>query len=265
VDGVIDARTAAVLAPYEDDTSTGLPAWTVEKLDAFVTEADRRGWQVELHAIGDRGVRMALDAFERAAAANGPWTGDPNGVGAAPGRHRRRHRVEHVEMIDDADVPRFGRLGVVASMQPYHGDPTPAQIGPWAANIGERARSGWSWRRIRDGGGVLAFGSDWPVVPHDPFIALNNAVNRQTVRGEPAGGWSPERLRIEEALEAYTAGSAFAAYAENRRGRIREGMDADLVVLDRDLLAAGPSAIIGTGVALTVLGGRIVHRSEGTG
>jgi predicted amidohydrolase YtcJ len=85
------------------------------------------------------------------------------------------------------------------------------------------------------------------------------------VRGEPAGGWSPERLRIEEALEAYTAGSAFAAYAENRRGRIREGMDADLVVLDRDLLAAGPSAIIGTGVALTVLGGRIVHRSEGTG
>jgi predicted amidohydrolase YtcJ len=265
VDGVIDARTAAVLAPYEDDTSTGLPAWTAEKLDAFVTEADRRGWQVELHAIGDRGVRMALDAFERAAAANGPWTGDPNGVGAAPGRHRRRHRVEHVEMIDDADVPRFGRLGVVASMQPYHGDPTPAQIGPWAANIGERARSGWSWRRIRDGGGVLAFGSDWPVVPHDPFIALNNAVNRQTVRGEPAGGWSPERLRIEEALEAYTAGSAFAAYAENRRGRIREGMDADLVVLDRDLLAAGPSAIIGTGVALTVLGGRIVHRSEGTG
>jgi predicted amidohydrolase YtcJ len=85
------------------------------------------------------------------------------------------------------------------------------------------------------------------------------------VRGEPAAGWSPERLRIEEALEAYTAGSAFAAYAENRRGRIREGMDADLVVLDRDLLAAGPSAIIGTGVALTVLGGRIVHRSEGTG
>jgi predicted amidohydrolase YtcJ len=265
VDGVIDARTAAVLEPYEDDTSTGLPAWTPDTLDAFVAEADRRGWQVELHAIGDRGVRMALDAFERAAEANGPWHGDPNGTGASPGRHGRRHRVEHVEMIDDGDVPRFGRLGVVASMQPYHGDPTPAQIAPWAANIGDRARSGWSWRRIRDGGGVLAFGSDWPVVPYDPFIALNNAVNRQTVRGEPAEGWSQERLRIEEALEAYTAGSAFAAYAEHRRGRIREGMDADLVVLDRDLLAPGPSAIIGTGVALTVLGGRIVHRSEGTG
>jgi predicted amidohydrolase YtcJ len=265
VDGVVDARTAAVLAPYEDDTSTGLPAWTPDKLDAFVAEADRRGWQVELHAIGDRGVRMALDAFERAAAANGPWTGDPHGRGVAAGTHGRRHRVEHVEMIDDADVPRFGRLGVVASMQPYHGDPTPAQIAPWAANIGDRARSGWSWRRIHDGGGMLAFGSDWPVVPYDPFIALNNAVNRQTVHGTPPGGWSAERLSITEALEAYTAGSAWAAYADHRRGRIVPGMDADLVVLDRDLLAPGPSAIIGTGVALTVIGGRIVHRSEGTG
>ena len=266
VDGVIDARTAAVLAPYEGDTSTGLPAWTPDTLDAFVAEADRRGWQVELHAIGDRGVRMALDAFERAAAANGPWTGDPRGLGVAPGTHGRRHRVEHVEMIDDADVPRFGRLGVVASMQPYHGDPTPSQIAPWAANIGDRARSGWSWRRIHDGGGILAFGSDWPVVPYRP-------VHRAQQRGQPAD--RPRRAvrrlvgraaaRSPEALEAYTAGSAWAAYADHRRGRIVPGMDADLVVLDRDLLAAGPSAIIGTGVALTVLGGRVVHRSEGTG
>jgi predicted amidohydrolase YtcJ len=166
-------------------------------------------------------------------------------------------------MIDDADIPRFGRLGVVASMQPFHGDPSPAQIGPWAANIGpERARNGWAWRRIRAAGGRLAFGSDWPVVPHDPFIALNNAVNRTTPAGHPPGGWSDERLTVAEALEAYTAGSAFAAYADHRRGRLAAGMEADLVVLDRDLLAAGPSAIIGTGVALTVLAGRIVHRSE---
>ena len=179
VDGVVDARTAAVLAPYEGDTSTGLPAWTPDTLDAFVAEADRRGWQVELHAIGDRGVRMALDAFERAAAANGPWAGDPHGRGVAPGTHGRRHRVEHVEMIDDADVPRFGRLGVVASMQPYHGDPTPAQIAPWAANIGDRARSGWSWRRIHDGG-------------RDPRVRVGLAgravrpVHRAQQRGQPA-------------------------------------------------------------------------------
>ncbi len=102
------------------------------------------------------------------------------------------------------------------------------------------------------------------MVPFDPFIALNNAVNRQTVDGEPAGGWLPaERLPLGDALEAYTAGSAFAAFAEHRRGRVRPGLDADLIVLDRDLLAAGPSAIIGTGVRLTVLDGRIVHRSEG--
>lgn len=264
VDGVIEARTASMLEPYEDDTSRGLPAWEPDELNAFVAEADRRGWQVELHAIGDRGVRLALDSFEQAARVNGPWAGDPLGRGVAPGTHDRRHRVEHIETIDPADIPRFGRLGVVASMQPYHGDPSPNQITVWAGNIGpERASRAWAWTSIRRAGGTLAFGSDWPVVPYDPFIALNNAVNRQTTAGEPAGGWLPaERLPLHDALEAYTAGGAFAGFAEHRRGRIVTGMDADLVVVDRDLLAAGPSAIIGTGVALTVLDGRIVHRSE---
>jgi len=265
VDGVIEARTASMLAPYEGDTGAGLPAWEPDTLNAFVGEADRRGWQVELHAIGDRGVRLALDAFEHAARVNGPWTGDPHGTGAAPGTHARRHRVEHIETIDPADIGRFGRLGVVASMQPYHGDPSPNQIDVWAGNIGaERASRAWAWRSIREAGGTLAFGSDWPVVPFDPFIALNNAVNRQTQDGQPAGGWLPgERLAVAHAVEAYTAGSAFAAFAEHRRGRIAPGLDADLVVLDRDLLAAGASAIIGTGVRITVLDGRIVHRSEG--
>ncbi len=265
VDGVIEARTASMLAPYEGDTGAGLPAWEPDTLNAFVAEADRRGWQVELHAIGDRGVRLALDAFEHAARVNGPWAGDPHGTGAAPGTHARRHRVEHIETIDPADVGRFASLGVVASMQPYHGDPSPNQIDVWAGNIGpDRAGRAWAWRSIREAGGTLAFGSDWPVVPFDPFIALNNAVNRQTQDGRPAGGWLPgERLTVAHALEAYTAGSAFAAHAEHRRGLIAPGMDADVVVLDRDLLAAGSSAIIGTGVRLTVFGGRIVHRSEG--
>jgi predicted amidohydrolase YtcJ len=264
VDGVIEAKTASMLEPYEGDASRGLPAWEPDALNAFVAEADRRGWQVELHAIGDRGVRLALDAFEHAASANGPWAGDPHGDGAAPGTHRRRHRVEHIETIDPADIPRFGALGVVASMQPYHGDPSPNQASLWAGNIGpERASRAWAWRSIHLDGGRLAFGSDWPVVPFDPFIALHNAVNRQTVDGLPHGGWLPwERLPLETALEAYTAGSAFAGFAEHRRGRVARGLDADLVVLDRDLLAAGPSAIIGTGVRLTVLGGRVVHRSE---
>jgi len=266
-DGVIESRTASMLAPYEDDASAGLPAWEPPALDAFTAEADRRGWQVEVHAIGDRGVRMALDAFEHAAAANGQWTGDPHGTGAGrtrPGTHQRRHRVEHIETIDPADIPRFARLDVVASMQPYHGDPSPNQISVWAGNIGpERASRAWAWRSIHEAGGRLAFGSDWPVVPYDPIIALNTAVNRQTTDGRPAGGWLPaERLSIRDALQAYTAGSAFAAYADHRRGRVTVGMDADVIILDRDLPAAGPSAIIGTSVRLTVLGGRVVHRSE---
>jgi hypothetical protein len=249
-DGVIESRTAAMLAPYEGDTSTGHPEWAPDQLHAFVREADDRGWQMEVHAIGDRGVRMALDAFEGAASANGP--------------RARRHRVEHIETIDAADIPRFGRQGVIASMQPYHADPSPNQFSLWAGNIGpDRASRAWPWASILRHGGTVALGSDWPVVPFDPFIALNSAVNRQTVEGEPPGGWLPgERLTLPEALSAYTLGSARAAWADGRRGTIAPGLDADLVVLDRDILSAGASAIIGTNIRLTVTGGRIVHRRE---
>jgi predicted amidohydrolase YtcJ len=225
-DGVIESRTAAMLAPYEGDTSTGAPEWGPDALAAAVERASRRGWQLEIHAIGDAGVRMALDAYERAGTAG---AGDPRA---------RRHRVEHIETIDPADLPRFGTLGVIASMQPFHADPAPNQIAIWAGNIGPvRAKRAWAWRSILDRGGRLAFGTDWPVVPFDPFIALHGAATRQTPAGEPPGGWLPtERLTIAEALAAYTVGSAFAAHAETRRGMIEAGRDADLVVLDRDLL-----------------------------
>jgi hypothetical protein len=263
-DGVIEARTASMLAPYEDDTARGLPNWDPDALTAHVAEADARGWQVETHAIGDRGVRMTLDAYEHAARANGPWRGDPRGDGATQGTHPRRHRVEHIETIDAADIARFAALGVVASMQPFHADPSPNQTDLWAANIGpDRASRAWAWGTIRRAGATLAFGSDWPVVPWSPWIAIHNAVARQTATGEPAGAWLPgERVSIEVALEAYTAGSAHAAFEDHRRGRIAIGLDADLAVLDRDLLAEGASAIIGTTAVATLVGGRIVHRSE---
>ena len=182
---------------------------------------------------------------------------------ANPGRERR-HRVEHIETIAASDIPRFARLGVVASMQPYHADPSPNQIDVWAGNIGpERSSRAWSWASIRRAGGTVALGSDWPVVPFDPMIALNSAVNRQTVEGRPPGGWLPtERLSLPEALAAYGQGSAFAAFADTHRGTLRPGADADVVVLDRDILEHGPSAIIGTQVTLTVVGGQVVHRSE---
>ncbi len=226
------------------------PSGRRTQLDAFVAEADRRGWQLEIHAIGDGGIRMVLDAYERAAGANP--------------RRERRHRVEHIETITRADIPRFAELGVVASMQPYHADPSPNQIDVWAGNIGkERAGQAWSWASIRKAGGVIALGSDWPVVPYDPMLALNSAVNRQTKEGHPPGGWLPsEKLSLPEALSAYGHGSAYAAFAEDRRGTLTAGAQADLVVLDRDILDHGPSSIIGTGVALTVVGGQVVHRSE---
>jgi hypothetical protein len=250
-DGVVESRTAALLAPYADDPSTaGKPTWDAADLAAHVAAASSRGWQLEIHAIGDRAVREALDAFER--------SGD-----AAI----RRHRVEHIETIDPADVARFGRLGVVASMQPFHADPSPGQIPVWADALGpERAGRGWAWTSIAEGGGVLAFGSDWPVVPFDPFIAVHGAVTRQTPMGEPAGGWLPsERLPLPAALSACTFGSAWAAHAESRRGTIVAGLDADLVVLDRDLLVEDPPAIIGTGVVATIVGGRLVHEGKGAG
>ena len=252
-DGVIESRTAAMIEPYAGSDSRGVPEWTPTELDAHVAAAGRRGWQIEVHAIGDGGVRMVLDAYERAGLT------DPRPVADRP-----RHRIEHIETVAADDIPRFGRLGVIASMQPFHADPSPNQISVWAANIGpERASRAWPWRSIRAGGGVIALGSDWPVVPFDPFIAIHGAVTRQNLHGEPAGGWLPEeRLSLPEALSAYGHGAAYAAHADDHRGTIRVGADADLVVLDRDLLALDASAIIGTGVALTVVDGRVVHRVE---
>jgi predicted amidohydrolase YtcJ len=225
----------------------GYPQWEPGELAAAVRVADRRGWQIQVHAIGDGAVRLALDAFEQAAAANGP--------------RDRRHRIEHIETIDAADIPRFGSLGVVASMQPYHADPEPTQLESYGSRIGpDRASRGWPWNSIRQAGGRLAFGSDWPIVSFDPFLGLNSAVNRTTRDGRPAGGWLPhERLPLAEALAGYTSGSAWAAHEEAIKGTLEPGMLADVVVLDRDLLAAPVSEIIRASVQATILGGQVVY------
>ncbi|HYI66117.1 MAG TPA: amidohydrolase [Candidatus Limnocylindrales bacterium] len=246
LDGVVEARTAHLLRPYPGTETRGDPRWQDIELREAVALADERGWQVELHAIGDAAVRQALDAF----AALGP------GRAAA-----RRHRVEHIETIHRDDLPRFAQLGVVASMQPMHAVAGGGQVDVWRDNLDPAvAESGWRLRSLLRSGAVLAFGSDWPVVPIDPMLEIHAAVRRQTPDGEPSGGWLPEEgVAVADALAAATWGSAYAEHTERERGHLAPGAMADVVVLDRDLLREDTRAIAGTRVLLTVVGGEVVH------
>jgi hypothetical protein len=251
VDGVIEAHTAAMLEPYADAShGSGKPNWEPAALDAAVVAADRQGLQVYLHAIGDRGVRMALDAHEAARRANG--------------RPDRRGRIEHIETISPADYPRFRALGVIASMQPLHANPDQNNAEVWSRNIGpERASRGFSWGNVERAGGRLVFGSDWPVVTSDVMRGLYCAVARKTKQGTPAGGWLPEQaVSLENALRHYTIDGAFASFEEKEKGSLAAGKRADLVVLSEDLFRQPPEAILKTRILLTVMDGRTVYRDR---
>jgi len=252
LDGVIEAHTAALLEPYASDPSTGTPAIDADEFNRMVRLLDARGLQVLTHASGDRAVRMALNAYEHAVRSN-----------PVPKRGRR-HRVEHAELIDAADVPRFGALGVLASMQPFRGSPSPLQTDIWLRNIGvERASRGWPYASVSAKAGRLAFGSDWPGVPLDPMLVLHTAVTRTTPENLPEGGWYPdERLKLEAALEAYTSGAAWASFDEQRKGTLAKGMLADVVVLTEDIFSAPASRLASTRVAMTIFDGKIVYRRD---
>jgi len=252
LDGVIEAHTAAMLAPYANDTATGTPTIDADELNRMVRLLDAGGWQVMTHAVGDRAVNMALTAYEHAVRSN-----------PLPARGRR-HRIEHVETVDSTDIPRFGALGVIASMQPYMGNPGP-NIDVWFRNVGpERASQGWSYNSIAAGAGRLAFGSDWPGVPMNPMLGLHTAVTRTTPDGLPEGGWYPaERLALKAAIDAYTSGAAWASFDEQRKGSLAPGMLADLVVLSEDIFEAPASRLASTRIAVTIFDGRIVYRRDG--
>jgi hypothetical protein len=250
LDGVVEGGTAAMFEPYPQG-GTGLPRYTQEELDRAVAAYDKAGWQVMLHAIGDRAIDMALTAFERAARTNGT--------------SGRRHRVEHIEVPRLADLPRFKAAGVVASTQALFPYPNANHLGVYVPALGpERARRAMAFKAIDDAGAVQAFGSDWPVFTAEVVRGIACAVTRTTREGTPAGGWEPQqRLSVEAALRHFTRDAAFAEHAEAERGTLKKGRAADLVVLSQDLLTLPAGRIHETKVLLTVLGGQDSYRAPG--
>jgi predicted amidohydrolase YtcJ len=252
VDGVIESHTAALLSEYANRPSRGMSKTNQGDLNRVIEILDERGWQILVHAVGDSGIRMTLDAFERARKLN-PHPKRPS-----------RHRIEHIETISHTDIGRIGSLGVIASMQPYHADPNSNIFEIWAVNLGpERASRAWVWKSIKDAGGQLAFGSDWPVAGLDPRLGMHTALTRQTLRGQPAAGFIPEqRLPLEAVLDAYTRGSAFADFAEDQKGTLAVGLLADVVVWDRDLFSAPVHQVHTAKVLTTIMDGRVVYQAN---
>ena len=251
VDGVVESHTASFLEPYSDDPSTRGPLfWDPAKYQSAVREMDKRGFQIFTHAIGDNGIRTALNAYESAEKSN--QTKD------------RRDRIEHIEDINAADIPRFGRLGVIASMQPLHSYPDSDTLDVWARNVGpERATRAWVWKSISDAGGRYAFGSDWPIVTLNPWEGIRTAVTRQTAEGTPKEGFVPsQRLTVAQAVEGYTLGAAFAGHREKTEGSLVTGKAADVIIVDRNIFEIDSHTIGDTKVVTTIVGGKIVYEAD---
>ena len=248
LDGTVDAHTAAMLEPYSGSEDLGLPMWTREDLARVVTAYDRAGLQIQLHAIGDQAIRMALDAYESAARANGS--------------SGRRHRIEHIEVPSLDDLPRFKALGVIASTQAIFASPDAATLQNYAPALGPaRAARSNAFKLFDDAGAVQAFGSDYPVFPMDVLRGIHAAVTREMPDGTPKGGWHPEhRLTVETALRHFTRDAAFASFEEAEKGTLAPGKLADFVVLTEDILDAPASRLLTARVFLTVMGGKTVYQ-----
>lgn len=242
VDGSLGSHTAAMLQPFTDaPNDTGLFVNTPEHLYEWTSGADKAGLQVIVHAIGDRAIRTQLDIYQRVEREDGP--------------RDRRFRIEHLQHIAPADIPRVAALGVTASMQPYHA----IDDGRWAEKVigHERAKTTYAFRSLLDAHVRLAFGSDWFVAPATPIEGIYAAVTRRTLDDKNPGGWIPEqKISVEDALRAYTTGAAYAEFAEKEKGTLAPGMLADFVILDRDLTKIAPETIRDTKIVMTVVGGK---------
>jgi len=250
-DGSLGSTTAFFYEPYKDAPNTsGLAGDEMFPEGAMLTrvrEADRARLQIMIHAIGDRANDLILSIFEQVTRENG--------------ERDRRFRIEHAQHLRREDISRFSRTKVIASMQPYHA----IDDGRWAEKrIGkERARTTYAFRSLLDAGATLAFGTDWTVAPLDPVLSIYAAVTRRTLDGKNPQGWVPEqKISVEEAVRAYTVGSAYAEFQDGVKGSITPGKLADLVMLSRDIYKIDPKEIENVKVVLTIVDGRIVHEAR---
>ena len=245
LDGVIESYTGLLVEPYDDDPSTnGAANYSIEHYNRMFVEADRLGLQIFTHAVGDLAVRRILDAAQEAIRING--------------KRDSRHRIEHIELVHPADVPRFKELGVIASMQPLHAPGKVDDADVWPTRVGkQRWGQSFAWNHMRDAGARLVFGSDWPVVNHNPIQGTSHAVNRNA--------WLPglpdHRQGLVETLHSYTSDAAFAEFQENEKGQVKEGFLADLVLLSKNIFDIPVEELAEVKVDLTMMNGNLVYEA----
>jgi len=244
MDGVIESYTSLLVEPYADSPGQyGATIWEAEHFAEMAVASDRLGLQIITHAIGDASIRRTLDGYDLARQVNG--------------RRDSRHRIEHIELLHPADLPRFAQLGVIASMQPFHARYAgPGEV--WADRVGQaRWRNAFPWQTLRESGAHLTFGSDWPVVTQNPFLGFATALNRRPWSpGEPAQAQS-----LFATLEGYTRAGAYTEFQENVKGQLRPGMYADLVLLAGDIEATPAEEVKSMTVVLTICDGQVVHEA----
>jgi len=242
IDGVMETLTAQMLDDYPGyPGNKGAPLFTAEELNAVVTRADRHGLQISTHAIGDGGVRRTLDAYAAARKANGP--------------RDSRHRIEHIELIDPADIPRLKQLGVVASLQPIAGVGVPGNPPePILSRVGDKLPYAYAWQMIREAGAVVAFSSDWPIAPVDPFLGMQAAMTARPLRRD----CTPQAQSLMDTLHSFTAAGAYMEFRDDRKGLLKEGYLADVIVLDSDIERTPPHAVAAIKPLVTICDGRVV-------
>jgi predicted amidohydrolase YtcJ len=241
IDGVLETLTALMIDDYPGHPGNkGAPLFTAEEFDALVTRADGHGFQISTHAIGDGAIRRTLDGYQAAQRANG--------------RRDSRHRIEHIELIDPADIPRLRELGVIASLQPVSAPTVPGNpLEPILTRVGDKLPYAYAWQLLRDAGAVVAFSSDWPVAPLNPFQGIQAALTARPLRAD----CKPQAQTLMDTLRSFTADGAYMEFMEDRKGMLKQGYLADVVVLDADLETTPADQIATVLPVTTICDGRV--------